>query len=218
MVSSRPSWRPSTRLLGGAQLPSDRSFLTALRLPPRSRESTATLRPRASSHRSKLFVSSGSSSAASQLSQLPHPLRQRLRRVPPGGAVVQHHVQHRVRGIALAPPAVAVLPLVHQAAVVQEPQRHRVVHRRLMLNQHLHRLRAAVGGAPVDRPDHVAEAPAQVVGDLLGRAFAQGVEVERVSPTGRAQRGDEAEDQVLDDAPMIEQGACTKGRSWGLRR
>ena len=39
----------------------------------------------------------------------------------------------------------------------------------------------------------------------LGRTFAQGVEDERVSPTGRAQAGDEAEDQVLDGAPVVEQ-------------
>ena len=66
-----------------------------------------------------------------------------------------------------------------------------------MLDQHLDGPHVAVGGAPVDRPDDVAEPPAQVVGDVLGRTFAQRVEDERVSPAGRAQAGDEAEDQVL---------------------
>ena len=50
------------------RLPSDRSSPTTSRLPPRSFESTATprphFRPRAPTHRSTLFVSSGSSSAA----------------------------------------------------------------------------------------------------------------------------------------------------------
>ena len=87
-----------------------------------------------------------------------------------------------------------------------------------MLDQHVHGLHEAVGAAAVDGPDDVAESPAQVVVDVLGGVFAQGVEVERVSPTGRAPGSDEADQQGLDDAPMVEQalvGSVVHGVSAG---
>ena len=95
-------------------------------------------------------------------------------------------MQHRVGGVALAPAVIAVEALVQQAGVVEEPQRHGVVDRRLMLDQNVHGLHAAVGGVAVDGPDDVDEAAAQVVVDVFGGVFAQGVEVEHVGPTGRA--------------------------------
>ena len=78
-------------------------------------------------------------------------------------------------------------------------------------------LHAAVAIAPVDRPDHVTEPAAQLVGDLLGGAFAEGGEVKRVGPPRGAVRGDEPAEQVLDDAFVLEQ-AFVGGASMGLRR
>ena len=66
-------------------------------------------------------------------------------------------------------------------------------------------LHAAAAVAPVDRPDHVTEPAAQLVGDLLGGAFAERVEVERAGPPRSALRGDEPDQQILDDAFVLEQ-------------
>ena len=71
--------------------------------------------------------------------------------------------------------------------------------------QHVQRLHAAVTGAPVDRPDHVAEPASQFVGDVLGGEFPQAAEVEGTGPSGGAARGDEPDEQVLHDAPVVEQ-------------
>ena len=74
-----------------------------------------------------------------------------------------------------------------------------------MLDHHVQRLYAATPVTPVDRPDHVTKPPPQLVGDVFGRAFAQGVEVERADPSRRPLRGDEPDEQVLDDAVVCEQ-------------
>ena len=79
-------------------------------------------------------------------------------------------MQHGVGGVALAPPVVAVAPLVLQAAVVQEPQRHRVVHRRLMLDQQVHGLRATAGVTSAA----LTFLPAGVVRDHLGLSSCSG--------------------------------------------
>ena len=74
-----------------------------------------------------------------------------------------------------------------------------------MLDHHVQRVHAAVTGAPVDRPDHVAEPASQFVGDVLGGEFPQAAEVECAGPSGGAPRGDEPDEQVLHDAPVVEQ-------------
>ena len=131
--------------------------------------------------------------------RLPHLHRRR----PAPLTVVDHDGQHRRQRTCFAQHPVADQLLMHQGGIGQDARRHAGIHRRLKLQHHQQPPRVAVRRrvAKADAPQHVAEAPAQVVADVLGGKPLQGGEIERLDPIA----GDEPAHEVCDHPRQGEQ-------------